>query len=54
MEAISNLMMGFGEVLTPYNIAIIFAAGLIGTVVGALPGLGPSAGIALMLPLTLG
>lgn len=54
MEAISNLMLGFGEVLTPYNIAIIFAAGLIGTVVGALPGLGPSAGIALMLPLTFG
>ncbi|SFD92303.1 tripartite tricarboxylate transporter permease [Roseivivax sediminis] len=54
MEALSNLMIGFGEVLTPFNIAIIFAAGLIGTVVGALPGLGPSAGIALMLPLTFG
>ncbi|MBY6092583.1 tripartite tricarboxylate transporter permease [Maritimibacter alkaliphilus] len=54
MDALSNLMMGFGDILTPYNIAIIFAAGLIGTVVGALPGLGPSAGIALMLPLTFG
>ncbi|SFP83687.1 putative tricarboxylic transport membrane protein [Tranquillimonas alkanivorans] len=54
MDAMSNLLMGFGDILTPFNIAIIFAAGLIGTVVGALPGLGPSAGIALMLPLTFG
>ncbi|KAA0018902.1 tripartite tricarboxylate transporter permease [Salinicola corii] len=33
---------------------MIFVAGLIGTIVGALPGLGPSAGIALMMPLTFG
>lgn len=53
-DALSSLGGGFAEVLTVYNILLIFAAGLIGTIVGALPGLGPSAGIALMLPLTFG
>jgi len=54
LDALSQLAGGFSEVLTAYNIALIFLAGMIGTVVGALPGLGPSAGIALMLPLTFG
>jgi len=54
IEILSSLGGGFAQVLTPYNLLIIFAAGIIGTVVGALPGLGPSAGIALMLPLTFG
>lgn len=54
LETLSSLGEGFASVLTVYNILLIFAAGIIGTVVGALPGLGPSAGIALMLPLTFG
>ena len=54
METLINLGIGFADVLTPYNLILIFIAGIIGTVVGALPGLGPSAGIALMLPLTFG
>lgn len=54
LESLISLAGGFGDVLTPYNLFIIFMSGLIGTVVGALPGLGPSAGIALMIPLTFG
>ena len=54
LESLISLAGGFGDVLTPYNLLIIFMSGLIGTVVGALPGLGPSAGIALMIPLTFG
>lgn len=54
IDTLFDLGAGFGNVLTPYNIVLIFLAGMIGTVVGALPGLGPSAGIALMLPLTFG
>lgn len=54
LDALYQLGGGFETILTPYNIALIFLAGMIGTVVGALPGLGPSAGIALMLPLTVG
>ncbi|GAA5063971.1 tripartite tricarboxylate transporter permease [Roseibacterium beibuensis] len=54
IDILNSLGGGFAEVLTPYNLLVIFAAAMIGTVVGALPGLGPSAGIALMLPLTFG
>ena len=54
LDALNQLAGGFGTILTPYNVTLIFLAGMIGTVVGALPGLGPSAGIALMLPLAAG
>lgn len=54
LDTLSQLAGGFETILTPYNIALIFLAGMIGTVIGALPGLGPSAGIALMLPLAAG
>jgi putative tricarboxylic transport membrane protein len=54
LDSLIHLAAGIDAVLTPYNLAVIFVAGMIGTVVGALPGLGPSSGIALMLPLTFG
>ena len=54
LDSLYQLAGGFETILTPYNIALIFLAGMIGTIVGALPGLGPSAGIALMLPLAAG
>lgn len=54
MLALTDLLNSFSLVATPENLLLIFFAGLIGTVVGALPGLGPSAGIALMMPLTFG
>jgi len=54
LEALDNLSIGFVEVMTFYNIMIIFMGSIFGTIVGALPGLGPSAGIALLLPLTFG
>ncbi|OSQ35445.1 tripartite tricarboxylate transporter permease [Thalassospira mesophila] len=54
LDTLASLSGGFETVLTFHNIVLIFLAGIIGTVIGALPGLGPSAGIALMLPLTFG
>ncbi|MGP9566595.1 tripartite tricarboxylate transporter permease [Halomonas sp. AOP5-B2-8] len=54
MLELTDLLNAFSLVATPENLLLIFFAGLIGTVVGALPGLGPSAGIALMMPLTFG
>ncbi|WP_066174857.1 tripartite tricarboxylate transporter permease [Hoeflea olei] len=54
LDSLSELFSAMAQFAAPANLVMIFAAGLIGTVVGALPGLGPSAGIALMMPLTFG
>lgn len=51
---LDQLMLGFATALEPQNLLFIFLGVLIGQVVGALPGLGPSAGMALLLPLTFG
>jgi putative tricarboxylic transport membrane protein len=48
------LIQGFAVALQPGNLAFIALGVLIGQVVGALPGLGPAAGMALLLPLTFG
>ncbi|WP_281888570.1 tripartite tricarboxylate transporter permease [Paenibacillus sp. YYML68] len=52
MEALSMLLTGFGEALTPMNIAMAVLGALVGTLVGMLPGLGPTSAIAILLPLT--
>ena len=54
LEALHGLSSGMVDVFTTYNMLVILAGSLFGTIVGALPGLGPSAGIALMLPLSFG
>jgi len=52
LDAIGNLLLGFSIALTPVNVFWCFVGVLLGTVVGVLPGLGPPATIALLLPLT--
>src|SRR5712672_2025251 len=52
MELISNLALGFGVALTPANLFFAFAGAMIGTLIGVLPGIGPIATIATLLPLT--
>src|SRR5262245_46238561 len=52
MEALGNLAAGFGVILTPQNLYFCFLGSLIGTLVGVLPGLGPLAAMALLLPVT--
>lgn len=47
-----NLLLGFRISLSFYNLLYCFIGVVLGTVVGILPGLGPSATIALLLPLT--
>ncbi|WP_444677903.1 tripartite tricarboxylate transporter permease [Halomonas sp. E19] len=54
MEALNNLMYGFGIALEPINIFYVFAGVFAGTVIGMLPGLGPISALALMIPLTFG
>ncbi|HEV8344483.1 MAG TPA: tripartite tricarboxylate transporter permease [Candidatus Binatia bacterium] len=52
MEALGSLLTGFSVALTPANLFWCFVGVFLGTVVGILPGLGPAATIAMLLPLT--
>ena len=52
MESFGYLMQGFAVALTPYNLLWCFIGVFLGTVIGILPGLGPAATIAMLLPLT--
>lgn len=51
MDTIQFLLSGFGVALTPSNLLMAALGGLIGTVVGMLPGLGPINGVAILMPL---
>ena len=50
MDLINNLMLGFGVAFTLQNLAYAFGGALLGTLIGVLPGLGPVATIAMLLP----
>ena len=52
MEIFSGLMHGFAVALQPMNLLWCFLGVVLGTVVGVMPGLGPPATIAMLLPLT--
>jgi putative tricarboxylic transport membrane protein len=52
MEILSGLVQGFAVALQPANLLWCFVGVVLGTVVGILPGLGPPATIAMLLPLT--
>jgi putative tricarboxylic transport membrane protein len=53
MELFDNLMLGFSVALTLKNLSYCFIGALIGTFIGMLPGLGPAATVALLIPLTI-
>jgi len=53
LESFNLLLQGFAKALTFVNVVACFLGALIGTIVGVLPGLGPTATMALMLPFTL-
>ncbi len=53
MDILTYVLDGFATTLTPTNLIYCFAGVVVGTVVGLLPGLGSSTGVALLLPLTL-
>jgi len=50
---IDNLILGFSTALTPQNLLWCFVGVLAGTIIGLLPGLGSTTGVAVLLPLTL-
>jgi TctA family transporter len=53
MELLGNLALGFETAFSPVNIFFCFVGVLLGTLVGVLPGIGPTATIAMLLPITL-
>ncbi len=53
MEILSQLIHGFSVATEPVNLFYAFLGCLIGTLVGVLPGLGPTAAMSLLLPATL-
>jgi TctA family transporter len=52
MDIIASLGLGFSVALDPMNILYCFIGVLLGTLVGVLPGIGPTATIAMLLPIT--
>ncbi|GJG96569.1 tripartite tricarboxylate transporter permease [Cupriavidus pauculus] len=52
MELLANLGLGFSTALSFQNIAYAFLGCVLGTLIGVLPGLGPLATIAMLLPVT--
>src|SRR5512140_1504904 len=52
MELINNLMLGFSTALTLTNLFYAFVGCMIGTLIGVLPGIGPIATLAMLLPTT--
>jgi putative tricarboxylic transport membrane protein len=50
----SNLSLGFGVALSLQNLGLAFLGCLVGTLIGVLPGVGPIATIAMLLPITFG
>ena len=52
MDVLQHLALGFSVAFTLHNLAYAFAGCLLGTMIGILPGLGPTATIAILLPST--
>ena len=54
MDLLESLRLGFETALRPENLLFALVGVALGTAVGVLPGIGPTATIALLLPLTFG
>ena len=54
IETLQNLYLGFSVALAPGVLWYGFVGCVVGTLVGVLPGVGPLAGISLLLPVTFG
>jgi putative tricarboxylic transport membrane protein len=54
METLTHILNGFTVAMQPINLWYTFIGVFMGTIIGVLPGIGPSAGIALLIPITYG
>ncbi|PWC32594.1 tripartite tricarboxylate transporter permease [Azospirillum sp. TSO35-2] len=52
IDIFANLWLGLGVSVEPMNLVYCFLGALIGTLIGVLPGIGPTATVALLLPIT--
>ncbi len=52
MELLGNLALGLSTAVTPWNLFYCLIGVFLGTLIGVLPGLGPTATIAMLLPVT--
>src|SRR5690348_4098292 len=54
MDTLTHIINGFAVCLHPINLWYTFVGVFLGTIIGVLPGIGPSATIALLIPVTFG
>ena len=52
MDILSNLALGFSIALSPWTLMLALIGCFVGTIIGCLPGLGPSNGVALLIPIS--
>jgi len=51
VDVFSQLVHGFEVALTPLNLGLALAGAFLGTLIGALPGIGPVNGVAILIPI---
>jgi len=54
MDIFANLLMGLSVAISPINLVYLFIGVMVGMIVGIIPGFGPSAALAILLPVTFG
>ena len=54
MDLFSDLITGLSIAITPINMVYLLVGAMVGMIVGVIPGFGPSAGLAILLPVTFG
>ena len=54
MDTMTHILNGFAVCLQPINLWYTFLGCFLGTIIGVLPGIGPTATIALLIPVTYG
>ena len=54
MVSFDLLLLGFATILTGYNIIALILGSFMGIIIGAIPGLTATMGIALLVPFTFG
>ncbi|MGR3755903.1 MAG: tripartite tricarboxylate transporter permease [Tranquillimonas sp.] len=54
MDIFADLWLGLSVAVSPMNMLYLLIGAMVGMVVGVIPGFGPSAGLAILLPVTFG